>query len=337
MRHRTERVASQQSAGEVVDISAWELSEDFPIFPIGSKPKRMVICPNEVDHEFLIPGHAYLFKRALGWQAYQIWSEIIAYRIGALVGVEAPPSFVAVDENGEFGALVEFFYGYPGEDDNPRLVHAADLLPLKDRKRGHPHHLLHNLRISRVLTMSSVEHWWARTLAFDALIGNRDRHPENWGFLFRRRKRPLSPLRLALPWRRRLAPALARTEVSLAPAFDNATSLGYETPDQRIPSRLSPEWIDRYVRRGAHHCSWAPTAERLCGHFELVAQLVSVFPHVADPLRDMLEFDPEQIELILAECQQFQVGLPFTPARAEFVAKLTSARQKGLLSILEGD
>lgn len=298
----------------------------------------MVICPDGVKQQFLIPGHAYLFKRALDWQAYQVWSEIIAYRIGTLMGVKAPPSFVAVDENGAFGALVEFFYNYPGEDDNPRLVHAADLLPIRDRKRGRPHHLLHNLKISRVLTMSPVEHWWAKTLVFDAVIGNSDRHPENWGFLFRRRRRPLP--RLRLEWLRKrvraLAPVLAHTAVSLAPPFDNATSLGYEIREEKIASQSTEESIDRYVKRGAHHCGWAPTAERLRGHFELVDQLVNAFPQVAEPLRGMLKFDQGQIQSILAECQLFQVALPFTPARAEFVAKLTQARQKGLLSLLEG-
>lgn len=29
------------------------------------------------------------------------------------------------------------------------------------------------------------QRWWAETIAFDAIIGNTDRHSENWGFLIR--------------------------------------------------------------------------------------------------------------------------------------------------------
>jgi len=155
----------RQRSGEPVLIGGWALSEDFPYFPVGSKPKRMLICPDNATESFLIPGHAYLFKQALDWQAYQVWSEFIAYRIGALIGLDVPPCFIAVDEeSAEVGALVEFFYGHPGKQPIPRFVHGADFLPLKDRRRGRPHHIIHNLRLCKALGVKKPETWWSRTL-----------------------------------------------------------------------------------------------------------------------------------------------------------------------------
>ena len=58
-----------QTAHQVVDITNWAGHEDFAVFPVGSKPKRMLICPANTSEPFLIAGHSYLLKTALGWQA----------------------------------------------------------------------------------------------------------------------------------------------------------------------------------------------------------------------------------------------------------------------------
>ena len=101
-----------QSSAQLVDVATWEIDEDFPIFPVGSKPKRLLRCPEPAPQPFLIPGHSYLFKIANGWRAQQLWSEMIASRIAAAVDLDVPPCFVALDSRtGELGALVEFFYG----------------------------------------------------------------------------------------------------------------------------------------------------------------------------------------------------------------------------------
>lgn len=74
-------------------IGAWSRDDDFAIHPVGSKPKRTVICPETETRPFLIPGHSYLFKIADGWKAQQLWSEVIAYQIGCLVGLPEPPTY----------------------------------------------------------------------------------------------------------------------------------------------------------------------------------------------------------------------------------------------------
>jgi hypothetical protein len=51
-------------------------------------------------------------------------------------------AFIAVDEKTrETGALIEFFYGYPGQNSPPRLVHGSDIMTrfLSDKKQGRPH------------------------------------------------------------------------------------------------------------------------------------------------------------------------------------------------------
>jgi hypothetical protein len=119
-----------QDSSQIVDIADWELDEDFGLFPVGSRPKRAVFCPNPAPYPFLIGGHRYLFKVSKHWRIYQHWSEVIAYALAQLCRIEAAPSVVAIDSRAnEVGALVEFFYGHPGSVVLPRLLSGADLLP----------------------------------------------------------------------------------------------------------------------------------------------------------------------------------------------------------------
>jgi hypothetical protein len=61
-------------------------------------------------------------------------------------------------------------------------------------------------------------------LAFDTLIGNTDRHPDNWGLLVGLGAAP---------------------QYAMAPAFDNGTSLAYKIPEDRLPGLKDQTWFDR--------------------------------------------------------------------------------------------
>ncbi|QQP90567.1 hypothetical protein IGS68_04795 [Skermanella sp. TT6] len=99
-----------QPPGSPVFVDRWESDEDFAVHPKGSQPKRTLVCPAGETAQYLIPNHSYIFKTTKkSWQAQQVWSEVIAYRIGILAGIDVPPSFIAVDEaNGTTGVLMEF-------------------------------------------------------------------------------------------------------------------------------------------------------------------------------------------------------------------------------------
>lgn len=304
----------------------------------------MVICPTETDAPFLIPGHHYLFKRAEGWQRYQIWSEIIAYRLGSLMGLDVPPAFLAVDEKRErVGVLVEMFYGYPDEKRPRRFVHASDLLRLKDLKQGRPHTIRQNLRFAKALNVDGAEEWWAKILAFDALIGNTDRHPQNWGFLFDYSpsfSRSWSLLEWLLYRFKRTGtwPKDARVRVSLAPAFDNATSLGYEILEEKLERMSQPARLERYVNKGTHHCDWShPSGKGNRQHFNLCATYAREYPNVLFAMRGVTEWQEVDVRHILESCTTFDVRPKFTEARAEFVLALLSTRRKKLLEALEAD
>lgn len=173
----------------MIDVAGWAADEDFPIYPVGSKPKRLVICPNDGVSAFLRPIQGYLFKEAAGWRAQQVWCEVIAYELSFLIGVAVPPAFIAIDSSsGQAGALIELFYPYPAVNRTIRLVHAADFMHrnFADGKNGRPHAFRENLALCRTLRAPDALRWWGQAILFDTLIGNTDRHSENWGFPDRR-------------------------------------------------------------------------------------------------------------------------------------------------------
>lgn len=305
-----------------IDISSWPRDEDYPVFPVGSKPKRMVRAPDNVASP-LISGHSYLFKTATDWLQQQVWSEVIAAELGAILGLPVPRCFIACDGTPKAaGALIEFFYGYPGEPAVARLVHGSDLLASmfpQAKQRGRPHALKLNVGICKRFASDDAVEWWARAVTFDALIGNTDRHTENWGLLAR-----LVPLK--------------GNSITIAPAFDNGTSLGYEQREEAIATPWNERKLEGYAAKGRHHFSWDQDDERVRGHIDLCRRYALAYPNARKVMRNVIRFDREQITSIVEPCTHVDVGIKFSPARAQFVTDLIMTRQRLIRTALgDGD
>ncbi|HEX5338446.1 MAG TPA: HipA domain-containing protein [Gallionella sp.] len=205
---------------ELFDVADWESDTEFAVFPQGARAKDAVFAPMEPIDPVIVAGKRYLFKRSKRSYPDQFWGEVVAYRIGCLMGVQVPPAFVAYNsKTGHCAALIEWFYS----DGKELFIMGGDFLqkiqPDFDRKYGTQHNLIDNSVFIRVLTRNKTletnwRQWWVDALLFDALIGNTDRHQDNWGLIFFR--------------------SGDESKCRLAPLFDNGTSLGHE----RFPERV---------------------------------------------------------------------------------------------------
>ncbi len=307
-----------QAPGEVVDLSTWEL-EDNPFSLQGARPKRVFICPPNPPQPFLIGGHRYLFKEPDGRFAPQVWSEIIAYELSRDLEIPVPPAFAAVGPgNGSPGVLIEFFYDHPG-DVPKRYVDGIEFLQgaglNTDFKRGS---LLHNLHLSRSLAIPRSKEWWARTIAFDALIGNVDRHSRNWGIL--------------------INPVGEGPRYELAPAFDNGSSLGYNFPESSLEAQTQPDAIAAFLRKGHHHFGWLSGDKTSAQHFTLCKEMRRRSPGgVGNAMDATIDLSDHRIETVVEWCSRFNFPTAFTERRARFVAAQLMARRDALRSALEGD
>jgi hypothetical protein len=245
-----------------------------------------------------------------------MWSEIIAYEISRVLGVNVPPSFVAVNSNtGETGALIEFFYPYPAPKKSLRLVHAADFMQeqFANDKKGRPHSLRGNLAVCRLLKAPDALTWWAEAILFDTLIGNTDRHPENWGFLVEQ--------------------AEAQTAI-LAPLYDNGTSLGYGVQEGKLDPPWDPARVGKFVARGTHDIGWSREEDGPTEHLGLCARFFTTYPRCRSIAKRLLSFTDDQIRDIVGWAERFAVPVPFTHRRGQFIVQQLAVRRDSLVKAI---
>lgn len=321
---------STSDAPFVVDVSDWPEDDEHPFYPEGSRDKRLLRSPARPAHAALVPHHRYLFKQSRRAYPEQFWAEVVAYRIGLLSGVPVPPAYPACDPHeGVCAALIEWFYGYV---DRPLEGFLSGGMFMKaaigdyDAHRGTQHNFQAvELTCSVYATAANLpEHrlppdWpqaWAKMLAFDALIGNTDRHHENWGFVF--------------------DPAVPQGSYGyrLAPAFDNGTSLGHERPTNQFPRFNDPNYLDHYIGKGYHHMRWEISDPAQAGHFELLARLADRYPATRSTMLSVVAFDPQALRQELLALTQLQLPVPLSPERADFMLTLTMARRERIARTL---
>lgn len=199
---------------------------------LGSKPKAW----------FLRGDAEWLFKEArIG--TGEDWAEKIAAEVAARMGIEAAIVELAVCRGRKGSASLSFI-----NRQTEILFHGNELLAGqitgydRDKRQRQSDHTLENIvaAIHKLFPdhediRKEVLTTLAGYMVLDALIGNTDRHHENWG--------------LVLTYEGE-GEQRALTQLSVAPSFDHASSLGRELSDTRRAALLSSGKIEHYVRHG---------------------------------------------------------------------------------------
>ena len=243
--------------------------------------------------------------------------------------MEVPPAFAAINsETGQCGALIEWFY----TDTAELFVHGGDFMQQIrvdfDRTKGKQHNLLDVEVLMRSFARivpgvrQDWSRWWARALLFDALIGNTDRHQDNWGIIFKR-----------LNSDKQLEVATMR----LAPLFDNGTSLGHERFCERVAC-WTDENFDTYVSKGMHHIRWnlnesPPTRQ----HFGLLNRVLNEWADFVDveSLREAINFDGDELNHTIEDLTQLSIEVPLSIDRMLFATRLLQLRHNKLKELLD--
>ncbi|MBT9499077.1 MAG: HipA domain-containing protein [Zoogloea sp.] len=304
------------------NVNGWE-EDEFGVFPQGARAKGAYLTPGDVPEAVLRPGWRYLFKQSRKCYPEQFWAEIVAYRIGCLMGIKVPPAFAAIEgSSGACGALIEWFY----DEGSDIFIWAGEFLqrmfPDFDREKGTTHTMHGNeilLRAMAVLAKAedrsfreNWRQWWVDALLFDALIGNTDRHQDNWGFIFRNNP-----------------PA-----ITLAPMFDNGTSLGHERHAEQF-SKWRARDVDKYIAGGKHQVRWGFEPQK--GEqrpFEVVKLALAKWPATRAGAMERLNFSPDAMAQSLVDLAELQLPVPFGRERMDFMLQLLTRRYNELKVIL---
>jgi hypothetical protein len=310
----------EQPITQAIDIACWRGDEEFEIYPEGARDKSLLISPQQSEYRFLIPNHRYLFKHSFRRYPEQFWTEIIAYRLGCLLEIPVPPAFVAFNSHKEVcGSLIEWFLQYPdqpGERFNPGGDILSGVINSFDRKKGEKHNFISIERYFTVLGKVGLIdpgwlEYWCDMLLFDALIGNTDRHQDNWGLLW--------SLRNNMPF------------VRIAPVFNNGTSLGYEILESKMENFTNPDRVQTYIKKGRHHLRWQLNDSQQIQHIELILKLLEQYPILKNRVQSKLSlFQLEQLQAMMSLYTRFQITIPLSVERADFICKLISARHQAI-------
>ena len=151
----------------------------------------------------------------------------------------------------------------------------------------------------------------AEYVVLDALIGNTDRHHENWGILWRRTDNGWKGF--------------------VAPSFDHASSLGRELLDKHRDRRLAESRVGGYVEKGRGAIHWSEDEAHGPSPLELVRRAAPLYPDLFRPALEKLKKLAESPVNDLVNC------VPDTwisPSARAFAIELTRYNLEQLRGIL---
>jgi hypothetical protein len=136
-------------------------------------------------------------------------------------------------------------------------------------------------------------------IVFDAVMGNSDRHQENWAFITKNTpiQKFIAKSELAL-----IIKLYFQNVTAFSPIYDNGSSLGRELTHEKAARMLkNREEFDSYIKRGPSEIHW--NGQKL-NHFELIGNLLN--SEYADIARKLLSkvierFDGIKVALIVNE------------------------------------
>ena len=245
----------------------------YPIHPISAQPEWIEQMGSKRKFWFrqLDDEQQWLFKFSRKGTG-EDWAEKIAAELAGIFEMSAPGVELAVFDGHRGSISRSFVLQREGWD----LIHGNELLAAyvpgyeRDLVFRQSQHTLDNILtvLRRIFpdpeqSRAQIEQL-AGYLTLDALVGNTDRHHENWGVLRRTR-------------------ADGSLEDTLAPSFDHASSLGRELLPDEHERHLRDGSIETYARRGRGGIYMATADRRGANPLELVLQVAPTMPEAFQP------------------------------------------------------
>jgi hypothetical protein len=160
----------------------------------------------------------------------------------------------------------------------------------------------------------------ASYLVLDALIGNTDRHHENWGFLWQ----------VQVDIDEVTEAGRITKEYEVAPTFDLGSSLGRELLDAKRLQHLANKTVENYLRK-ARGGIFMPGAKRGASPLALVESTAQEYPDYFRPTLDRLRSTP--LERIVAIVDRVP-GERMTPAARDFAKAMLGVAHECLRRVV---
>ncbi len=271
------------------DITDWN---EKPWFSSGGTRDKIIVEDTK--------GQVYYFKTSIKKEVmdykYEFWSEIIASKIGRALGFDTLDYDIAVRED-KIGCLSKSM----NIDGESKLTEGISFLTgydisydpeKKDLQSNYSYQFIYDS-----LKFFNQEKFIAeidKIIIFDSIIGNGDRHQENWGVisnykeaakLLQKRAEKENSILLKIIikllskivkdkefWKNKYAEKISLIiPGSFSPIYDNGSCLGRELSDQRLEQMLKDEAIlNAYINKGKSEIHWDGKKQK---HIDLIQKI----------------------------------------------------------------
>ena len=214
------------------------------------------------------------------------WAEKIASEVASVIGITHAKVELAQFQD-ERGSVTESFAlgGRVLHHGNQMLEVALDGYNPNQKFLQSSHTLTNIWKVMDCIFLDPASAKQAKLIiagytVLDALIGNTDRHHENWGILRRR---------VGDGWRG-----------SVAPSYDHASSLGRELLDERRDRLMTENRIENYAERGRGAIYWSENERYGPSPLELVRRAAPTYPDLFhSALAELQKLDEDFISIIV--------------------------------------
>lgn len=206
-----------------MDITDWPLSEQGQMGAMyGEGALSKFLLKDSHNQKWMFKETWHRIKERYDEEIHhQYWSEIIASMIGHHMGINIPETHIGYGNHhsGEIpfciGVLSKWFI-----QEDMKFIRGSEILQIFSHIRGTTYSEQDCTFLDSANAIansyglnsntSTLLYKWAMIAIFDMVIGNTDRHHENWGILFN------------------------EGHCELSPAYDNGVSLGFREPNTTI-------------------------------------------------------------------------------------------------------
>lgn len=342
---------------EIFDVTSWNEKSYFSTG--GSRDKSFLESPDE---------QLYFFKSSLNKPGkdykFEFWSEIIASEIGKHLKLDILKYDIALKEK-KIGCICKSMINSEKE----RLTEGVNYLVGFDNNydpSSKDHQTMYSYqRIKQALKFFNLSQFIENIdelIVFDSLIGNSDRHQENWAtiskyselskaygdiinnepdsFFKRGAKKFLNYAsgnkNMNVTSTLLFGQTVLDEDVRFAPIYDSGSSLAREHSDDTLKSILNDKVrLEAYIAKGKAEIHW--NGEKL-RHFDLISQLTSQSEKARETINNFTKlFNEEVVSSIIynidkdvpSDLNEFKLS----PLRKDFLTKMITLRYQKLSNL----
>lgn len=270
------------------DISNWQ--EKIHYQTGGTRSKAVVENPED--------NVLYFFKKSIPKYRHEFWSEIIASEVGSELGFDLLRYDIA-NKKSEIGCISKLMIDINVQQltEGINFLQGYDNTYMPEEKESYDKYTfhfivnaLHEYKLEK--TIPSL----VKTIIFDSIIGNGDRHQENWGYIINTNVKNLkfNNKLMNSPAFKRFVKAFLfirfiRTFVTnkvrmyqlerifedykgiYSPIYDSGSCLGRELEDDKIDQMLNDRMmLNSYISKGTSEIRWDGPKTK---HFDLIKKI----------------------------------------------------------------